>query len=88
MGYEVYEENRVGGVCSSCYKPCLDSKWIRGRVGSQRTKSGGTACEERVEVYGHLEETRKGSCDEEVRGESYEETKLNDDDATGGVSLV
>ena len=88
MGYEVCEENRVGGVCSSCYKPCLDSNWRRGRVDSQRTKSGSTICEGRVEVDGHSDEVSEGTRDEEVRGESYEETELSDDDATEGVSLA
>jgi len=86
MDDSIYEENRIGRVGSST--PCLDSNWKRGRVDSQRTKSGSTICEGGVEVDGHSDEVSEGTRDEEVRGESYEETELSDDDATEGVSLA
>ena len=81
------EETRVGGGGSSCSPLRFDSHWIRGRVDSQGTKSGITICEECVEDGGHTEEASEGTCDEEVRGESYEETKLSDVVATEGDTL-
>ena len=41
-----------------------------------------------MEVDGHSDEVSEGTRDEEVRGESYEETELSDDNATEGVSLA
>ena len=41
-----------------------------------------------MEDGGHTEEASEGTCDEEVRGESYEETKLSDVVATEGDTLA